>query len=72
MTKVVEVLIGGRLYYILIFNGVRSGHSFALSVKLIVVQNSLLWPWRLNMKICEILKLEFGQYFTKKLARSKC
>ena len=23
-------------------------------------------------KICEILKLEFGQYFTKKLARSKC
>ena len=32
MTKVVEVLIGGRLYHILIFNGVRSGHSFALSV----------------------------------------
>ena len=35
MTKVVEVLIGGRLSYIdikVIFNGVRSDHSFALSV----------------------------------------
>ena len=35
MTKVVEVLIGGRLSYIdikVIFNGVRSDHSLALSV----------------------------------------
>ena len=32
VTKVNEVLIGGCLYYIVIFNRVRSDDSFALSV----------------------------------------